>query len=253
MEQDKETDSKFLKGLCDKYGLGLKVFSNKLVIWDYKQYFAKPAVMTISPDMVAQQAYKSTTRGTYTGAKISYTDPKTKKTIEIMVGQEGRLYKSNQKADTEEDARLIGESAIIMANRKETTMKLTLKTRIAISTTQTVQLSGFGKADGKYFVEGVSYDISKKDSRMRMNLSRIADEVGQEPKEDTGTRQGETYTVGKHDTLWDIAKSRYQDGSMAAEIYEMNKEAIDAEARRHGKQDSSNGYWIFEGTTLVLP
>ena len=162
MEQDKETDSKFLKGLCDKYGLGLKVFSNKLVIWDYKQYFAKPAVMTITPDMVAQQAYKSTTRGTYTGAKISYTDPKTKKTIEIMVGQEGRLYKSNQKADTEEDARLIGESAIIMANRKETTMKLTLKTRIAISTTQTVQLSGFGKADGKYFVEGVSYDISKK-------------------------------------------------------------------------------------------
>lgn len=253
MEQDKETDSKFLKGLCDKYGLGLKVFSNKLVIWDYKQYFAKPAVTTITQDMVAQQAYKSTTRGTYTGAKISYTDPKTKKTIEIMVGQEGRLYKSNQKADTEADARLIGESAIIMANRKETTMQLTLKTRIAISTTQTVQLSGFGKADGKYFVEGVSYDISKKDSRMRMNLSRIADEVGQEPKEDTGTRQGETYTVGKHDTLWDIAKSRYQDGSMAAAIYEMNKEAIDAEARRHGKQDSSNGYWIFEGTTLVLP
>ena len=60
--------------------------------------------------MLTRYAYKSTMRGTYTGAKVSYTNPKTKKTIEIMVGQEGRIYKSNQKADSEADARLMGEN-----------------------------------------------------------------------------------------------------------------------------------------------
>lgn len=256
-EQDKQTDSKFLKGICDKYGLGIKVFSNRLVIWDYRQYFAKPVVASITPGMVSKYVYKSTMRGTYTGAKVSYTNPKNKETIEIMVGQEGRVYKSNQKADNEADARLIGENAILMANRKETTMQLTLKTRIAACATQTVQLSGFGKADGKYFVEGVSHSITKKDGSVQLRLSRIPDAAGQEKGKDavtdTGAPQGATYTVNKHDTLWDIARRRYQDGSKSAAIYEANREAIEEVARKHGKQDSSNGYWIFEGTTLVLP
>ena len=32
-EQDKQADSEFLKNLCEKYGLGIKVYSNRLVIW----------------------------------------------------------------------------------------------------------------------------------------------------------------------------------------------------------------------------
>ncbi len=256
-EQNKQTDSKFLKGICDKYGLGLKVYSNRLVIWDYRQYFAKPVVATITPSMLSRYAYKSTMRGTYTGAKVSYTNPKTKKTIEIMVGQEGRIYKSNQKADSEADARLIGENAILMANRKETTMQLIFKTRIAVYATQTVQLSGFGKADGKYFVEGVSHSIAPKNGDMQVRLSKIPDaatqDTGEDARTDAGAAKGEIYTVKKHDTLWDIARNRYKDGSKSAVIYTANKETIEDAARKHGKKDSGNGYWIFEGTTLVLP
>lgn len=252
-EQEKKTDSKFLKELCDKYGLGMKVFSNRLVIWDYKQYFAKPPVKIITQDMVSHFQFRSTTRGTYTGAKVSYTNPKTKKTIEVMVGQEGRVYKSNQKADNEADARLIGENAILMANRKETTTQLSMKTRIAISTTQTVELSGFGKADGKYFVEGVSYSITRKDSSMQIKLSKIKNMEGQESDTDKAVTQQREYTIQKYDTLWDIAKDRYGDGSKSAAIYEANKDAIEEAARKHGKTDSSKGYWIFEGTVLALP
>lgn len=196
-------------------------------------------------------------RGTYTGAKVSYTNPKTKKTIEIMVGQEGRIYKSNQKADSEADARLIGENAILMANRKETTMQLIFKTRIAVYATQTVQLSGFGKADGKYFVEGVSHSIAPKNGDMQVRLSKIPDaatqDTGEDARTDAGAAKGEIYTVKKHDTLWDIARNRYKDGSKSAVIYTANKETIEDAARKHGKKDSGNGYWIFEGTTLVLP
>ena len=51
---------------------------------------------------------------------MSYTIPKTKKTVEVLVGTEERLCKINQKADNEADARLMGEAAILNANRKET-------------------------------------------------------------------------------------------------------------------------------------
>ena len=40
MEQSKQTDSDFLLKLCEKYGLGLKIYSNRIVIWDYKRYYA---------------------------------------------------------------------------------------------------------------------------------------------------------------------------------------------------------------------
>ena len=61
-------------------------------------------------------------QGTYTGARVSYTNPGSKQTVDVLVGTEERLYKTTQKADNEADARLIGEGAILNANRKAATM-----------------------------------------------------------------------------------------------------------------------------------
>ena len=38
-----------------------------------------------------------------------------------------------------------------------------------------------------------------------------------------------------------------------AEIYDLNKDVIEAEAQSRGKKDSSNGHWIFPGTVLQIP
>ena len=54
IEQDKRTDSDFLKTLCEKYGLGLKVFYNRLVIWDYREYFGRTPVTEIKPEMCSK-------------------------------------------------------------------------------------------------------------------------------------------------------------------------------------------------------
>lgn len=62
-----------------------------------------------------------------------------------------------------------------------------------------------------------------------------------------------TYTVQAGDCLWNIAKAAYGDGSKWVAIYEYNKTAIDEDARKHGKQDSSNGHWIWAGLKLIIP
>lgn len=205
MEQSSKTDSAFLKGICEKYGLGMKVYANRLVIWDYQKYSAAAPILVLTPAMVSKWSYRSTMQGTYTGAKVSYTDPNTKKTVDVLVGTEGRIYKSTQKADNEADARLIGEAAIRNANRKERTMQITMPPKLSLSATRTVQLSGFGKMDGKYFVEKISHNIGRKSYTMQVNLSRIPDEAAQEATDGAADSGAGTYVVQSGDTLWDIS------------------------------------------------
>lgn len=62
-----------------------------------------------------------------------------------------------------------------------------------------------------------------------------------------------TYTVQSGDCLWNIAKAAYGNGAKWTEIYKANKEAIEADAKKHGKASSSNGHWIWAGLKLTIP
>lgn len=256
IEQDKQTDSDFLKNICEKYGMGLKVYSNKLVIWDLKQYFEKAPVLIIRPEMVSKWTYNSTMQGVYTGVKVSYTNPGNSKTIDVMVGTEERLYKTNQKVDNEADARRIGESVLRNANRKERKLKLTLPPKMSLFATANIQLSGFGNLDGIYFVEKISHNLSGKSYDMQVSLSCISQDNEKKDsalKVDDANKSGNQYTVQKGDSLWNIAKQFYGSGTRCKDIYESNKQVIETEAKRRGKTDSNHGYWIYPGMDLQIP
>lgn len=62
-----------------------------------------------------------------------------------------------------------------------------------------------------------------------------------------------TWTVKSGDTLWLISKSVYGDGSKWEIIYNANKNAIEADAKKHGKADSRNGHWIYPNLVLTIP
>lgn len=253
MEQDDQTDSDFLSRLCEKYGLGIKVYDSRLVIWNFKEYFARPAVMAITPDMVSKWSYKSTMQGTYTGARVSYTSPDKKQGIEVMVGKEGRLCNINQKADSEADAVLIGENAILNANRKETTAEITMPPNRFIYATENIQLSKFGKMDGKYFVEKVSHSVSKGAYTLQVSLSRIPKDAEAVPNGDAPLSGSSRYIVETGDTLWALAGRFYGDAMQYKRIYEANKEVIEAAAKKHGKSNSREGHYIWKGTELAIP
>ena len=73
-------------------------------------------------------------------------------------------------------------------------------------------------------------------------------------KRDTSTAPKTTsYTVVSGDNLWDIARVKLGDGSRQTEIYELNKDTIEAAAKKYGRASSSNGWWIYPGTVLQLP
>ena len=76
-------------------------------------------------------------------------------------------------------------------------------------------------------------------------LDKVADTT-----EDTSLNE---YVIKSGDCLWSIAKAMYGNGTKWTLIYEKNKEAIEADAKKHGKASSSNGHWIWAGLKLIIP
>ncbi len=253
IEQNGQTDSSFLKDLCQKYGFGMKIYSEKLIIWNYKEYQNRSSVLSITPDMVAKWNYKSSIQGTYTGAKVTYTNTDGEE-LEVKVGKEGRILTVNERADSIADAEIIGESAIDNANRKEITMNITMSPNLSLVATNCVEIKSFGKIDGKYLVEEVTHSLTKTYTQ-NIRLSKVQEEEEEKEKreEKEETTQDTEYIVKAGDTLWDLARNFYGSSSKYHVIYEANKENIEETAKKRGLNTSKSGYWIFPGQKLIIP
>lgn len=109
--------------------------------------------------------------------------------------------------------------------------------------------------------DDVLIDINLKQYRSYSTKTKIVknDEIVQPTLPPEPTREvpeqpaQQTYTVTDNDTLWGIAKQFYGNGAQWGRIYDANKDAIEADARNHGYQSSSNGHWIWAGLQLVIP
>lgn len=260
MEQDKQTDCKFLYAVCEKYGLAMKVFAEKIVIFDEAVYeAAQPAADLRYEDFAAGYQYKSTLEGTYTGAKIAYSDPATGEDHIVTVGGGDRIKEINEEADSAADAQKKAIAALNNANKKDTTFSGTVKAKKELIASRCIRISGFGVPDGIYYLDKVVTKISGSGASQQSieahkvgyrmdNATVLIDEIPEEIETDGGE-----YTVVKGDTLWKIAAKTLGTKTRYAEIYDLNKELIEETAQGRGKRNSSNGHWLFPGTVLKIP
>lgn len=260
MEQDQQTDCKFLYSVCEKYGLAMKVFAEKIVIFDEAAYEAAAPAAELKFSDFSRYGYKSKLEGTYTGAKIAYSDPGTGETHMVTVGGGNRIKEINEEADSAADAQRKAVSALNNANKGDTTFSGTVRARRELIASRCVSISGFGVMDGIYYLDKVvtkvggggasvqSFDAHRVGYRMD-NAVVLIDE---QPENAAGESAGD-YTVVKGDTLWKIAERMLDAPTRYAEIYNLNKEVIESVAGERGKKNSSNGHWIFPGTVLHLP
>lgn len=260
LEQDQQTDCKFLYSVCEKYGLAMKVFAGKIIIFDEAKYESSSPVTTLCFEDFAKYRYNSTLAGTYTGARIAYTDPGTDEDHIVTVGGGTRIKEINEEADNASDAKRKAVASLNNANKKDTTFEGTVMAHIGLTAGGCVKISGFGAPDGIYYLDKVVTKIggngaSQQNLSMHRTGYRMDDAmvlVDEQPDLGPEGEQG-TYTVTKGDTLWTIASRFLGSAQRYAEIYDLNKEVIETGAKDRGKKDSSNGHWIFPGTELQLP
>lgn len=163
LAQDKQTDSAFLSDLAQTYGLSMKVYTDRIVLFDREAYKQKPAVGTIYISDCKSWSADTNIAGTYTGGKLYYTDGD--KAIDIACGIGGgtRILSLNQKVDNFADAGLQLAAALNNANHGETTVQASTIGNTKYVAGQCINLSGLGKFDGKYYIDEVTHAITKSD------------------------------------------------------------------------------------------
>lgn len=175
-EQDGETDGAFLKSLCESYGLLLKVYRRKLVLYDRERYKEKPAVLTLERlGDVQEWSFERTLDGSYTGGKITYTDPMTEKDVVYTAGMQTRPLELNEKADNAADAERILKAKLADANHGTEKISFRLMGEPRIVSGQVISLEGFGrKISGNYFIDTAEHSVSRSGGyTTRISASRI--------------------------------------------------------------------------------
>ena len=109
-----------------------------------------------------------------------------------------------------------------------------------------IQSGGFGD---------INYSITLEQRDELVIKAVTAKTTNKSTSNRTTKSTGKTYKVKSGDCLWDIAKMsiHYGKGSEWKKIYNANKDIIEKEAKRRGRKDSNNGWWIYPGTVLQIP
>lgn len=160
LEQSGATDSAFLETVCKDYGLSLKVYSSKLVVFDRETYKKKPAVKTIDKADMLNYTFNTTLAGTYTGGELVYTNAAGEE-ISYKTGTGPRILKSNVSANTAAEAKLKLDAAIAEANHGETTLSFATIGQPTLVAGQTVNITGLGRANGKYYIDKATHSVGE--------------------------------------------------------------------------------------------
>lgn len=158
VEQSGEADSAFLEKICKDYGISLKVYSHKLVLFDREKYKAKPAVATIDKGEMLNYTFNTTLAGTYTGGELTFTTSKGQE-IKATVGAGPRILKANVSASTTAEAKLKLIAAVEEANHSETRLSFSTIGSPSLVAGQCINITGLGIADGKYYIDKATHNV----------------------------------------------------------------------------------------------
>ena len=266
LEQSNQEDVTFAFNLCNSYNLAMKLYNKKIVVFDQVEYEKKKATLSIDREQTESwSATKSMTRA-YDGVSISYTDSKKNKTLtyKFMLKKGKRIMKLNETAESLQDAEVKAKAKLLEHNRQCQTISVKVKGDTKYISRKCVNMTGFGKLDGKYYIDSVTHEKNAGSGyycSIQAHLCIVVKGVtvakvasGQTTKKaKESSSKSKTYTIVSGDTLWKISTKELGSGAKYMQIYNANSGVIESAAKSHGKSSSSNGHWIYPGTTLSIP
>lgn len=181
IEQTEQSDLAFLQKICEDAGLSLKVSDQQIVIFDEEKYEAMEPVLTIKrgQSWVLDHSFSTTTRDVYSACRVDYTSPKGKKSISYTYTAPnkpatGKTLVVNQRVSSIAQAEKLARKKLRKQNRGETKMAFSLMGDIRLLAARTVMVEGYGKFDGKYFIEEAEH--AGAGYKVKINLRRVLED-----------------------------------------------------------------------------
>ena len=190
--QDDETDCNFINDLMVRFGYAVKLFKNRLVIFDELANESRKSVAILyENDFEPGWKWNTSVNGTYTRVLYEYTHTEKDKTFRVDIGSGSRVLHVNTAAENQTEAQRIATAAIDEANKRTTTMTVTLVPHIDLDKTgtrksrykeaalkklvagQCVDIVGLGKIDGKYYIEQVEISITGSGTKPTLSLRKV--------------------------------------------------------------------------------
>ena len=110
----------------------------------------------------------------YTGGEFTYSNQKKKVNIKVTIGTADRMLKLNQYASSEADAKRQLQAAIDNKNHSATTISFTTMGNLTYCATQCIDVEGYGKIDGKYYMDSVGHTMNKSGGFVtKVSASRV--------------------------------------------------------------------------------
>ncbi len=246
-EQSGQTDMSFSFSLCSAHNLAMKLYNNKMVVYDQTNYEKKEPCYAIDRSEMQKYTYSLERTNLYDSVQIQYADPSSDETLTYsytVPGESGRrkLF-LNEQADSYRDAEIIAKSRLLENIRNAASISFTVRGDTKHMSARNVEITGLGKADGIYFIDRVTHSKSAKGvytCAVKAHLCVTHTEFSV-PKVQEAKAAGTTYTVVKGDCLWNIAKKFYGSGAKYTVIYNANKGII------------KNPSLIYPGQVLTIP
>jgi len=180
IEQTEQSDLAFLLKLCEDAGLSLKVTGKQIVIFDDSKYEQMAPVKTITKgkSQVISYSVISSTRDVYSSAKVTYQNSKYSDPIIYTFTppnrpKTGKTLIINERVSSFAEAERLAKKRLRQKNKEEVRFSITMVGDVALVAGVTVLLQGWGKFDGKYFIDEAVHEGGGNGYTTKVELRRV--------------------------------------------------------------------------------
>jgi phage protein D len=185
ISQTETTDQGFMHDLAGKYGLTLKMYSAKAVIYDREEYKNNAAAVSFTQEnMLSFSARATITDAGYTGCTVKYTEKDgslTEYTYSVE-GQTPKIYAMAEHVDSPAEAERVAKSRLLELNMGETFFDCAVPGGTFLVSGINIDISGFGNFDGKYMVDKAIHKLGGGYTTS-LSMTRILSAEGAAEKE----------------------------------------------------------------------
>lgn len=167
MDQSQQTDIAFLAQLAEKEGATVKVTNEAIVVYDDVRMESMPPVRVIERGVSRVKTYdfqRGIIDAAYASCTLTYSDVghNQKRTITgtyAIPGAKGPTLKIQERVESTAEAVRYARNELRRRNREAQKARFALMGDTELVQGVTIQVKGYGKFDGIYFVETASHSI----------------------------------------------------------------------------------------------